>query len=70
MRSVNANLAHQQFMPLPSNEGIRVTWPTPKHFLLDAPEKFYARTRVNADYGKPGWTRDCEKRCMRLSGYV
>jgi murein DD-endopeptidase MepM/ murein hydrolase activator NlpD len=33
--------------------------------LLGAPEKFFARTRVNPDYGKPGWTRDCGKRFHR-----
>ncbi len=30
--------------------------------LFDDPGKFFARTRVNADYGKPGWTRDCGRR--------
>jgi hypothetical protein len=52
------------FAPLP-NEQIQVAWPTPNHFLFDAPEKFFARTRVNPDYGKPGWTRDCGKRFHR-----
>ena len=52
------------FIPLP-NEQIQVTWPTPNHFLFDAPEKFFARTRVNPDYGRPGWTRDCGKRFHR-----
>ena len=42
-----------------------MAWPTPNHFLLGAPEKFFARTRVNPDYGKPGWTRDCGKRFHR-----
>jgi len=40
-------------------------WPTPNHFLFDTPERFYARTRVNADYGKPGFTRECGKRFHR-----
>lgn len=54
-----------QFLPLPSDEKIVVSWPTPNHTLFDAPEKFFARTRVNPDYGKPGWTRDCGKRLHR-----
>jgi len=53
------------FIPLPANESIQIVWPTPNHFLFDAPEKFFARTRVNPDYGKPGWTRDCGKRFHR-----
>jgi hypothetical protein len=53
------------FVPLPANETIQITWPTPNHFLFDATERFFARTRVNADYGKPGWTRDCGKRFHR-----
>jgi len=54
-----------KFAPLPANETIQITWPTPNHFLFDMPEKFFARTRVNPDYGKPGWTRDCGKRFHR-----
>jgi len=53
------------FVPLPANESIQITWPTPNHTLFDAPEKFFARTRVNPDYGKPGWTRDCGNRFHR-----
>jgi murein DD-endopeptidase MepM/ murein hydrolase activator NlpD len=53
------------FLPLPDGEPLRVAWPTPNRYLLDAPEKFFARTRVNPDYGKPGWTRDCGKRFHR-----
>jgi hypothetical protein len=53
------------FVALPPNESIRIVWPTPNHFLFDAPERFFARTRVNPDYGKPGWTRDCGKRFHR-----
>ncbi len=56
---------HQPFVPLPDDEPIRIAWPTPNHALLDAPEKFFARTRVNPDYGKPGLTRDCGKRLHR-----
>jgi hypothetical protein len=53
------------FVPLPNEKTIQITWPTPNHFLLNAPEKFFARTRVNADYGMPGFTRDCGKRFHR-----
>lgn len=53
------------FVPLPLSEHITITWPTPNHHLFRAPEKFFARTRVNPDYGKPGWTRDCGRRFHR-----
>jgi murein DD-endopeptidase MepM/ murein hydrolase activator NlpD len=56
---------YQQFLPLPSNETLRLAWPTPNRSLFTAPEKFFARTRVNPDYGKPGWTRDCGRRFHR-----
>ncbi len=56
---------NEQFIPLPSDEAIRLAWPTPNRHLFDAPEQFFARTRVNPDYGKPGWTRDCGKRFHR-----
>jgi murein DD-endopeptidase MepM/ murein hydrolase activator NlpD len=62
---VNSAPDYQQFTALPSDETIRIGWPTPNHFLFDAPEKFFARTRINPDYGKPGWTRDCGKRFHR-----
>ncbi len=54
-----------QFLTLPDGEHLRIAWPTANRFLFDAPEKFFARTRVNPDYGKPGWTRDCGKRFHR-----
>jgi murein DD-endopeptidase MepM/ murein hydrolase activator NlpD len=54
-----------QFLVLPDDERLRIAWPTANHFLFDAPEKFFARTHVNPDYGKPGWTRDCGKRFHR-----
>jgi murein DD-endopeptidase MepM/ murein hydrolase activator NlpD len=54
-----------QFLTLPDDERLRIAWPTANHFLCEAPEKFFARTRVNPDYGKPGWTRDCGKRFHR-----
>jgi hypothetical protein len=58
-------LVTTSFAPLPSDETICVTWPTPNQWLLTAPERFFARTRANADYGKPGFTRDCGKRFHR-----
>jgi hypothetical protein len=61
---VSASAANE-FIALPADETLSIAWPTPNHFLLDAPEKFFARTRVNADYGKPGFTRDCGKRFHR-----
>jgi len=59
---VTAPTGYQQFVPLPSGETIHIAWPTANHALFDAPDRFFARTRVNPDYGKPGWTRDCGKR--------
>jgi murein DD-endopeptidase MepM/ murein hydrolase activator NlpD len=53
------------FVSLPVDEPLRIAWPTPNRTLLNEPEKFFARTRVNPDYGKPGWTRDCGKRFHR-----
>lgn len=45
------------FVPLPADEPLRAVWPTPG--------REFARTRVNPDYGKPGWTRDCGRRFHR-----
>ena len=53
------------FVPLPLGELLRIAWPTPNQQLGTAPEKFFARTRVNPDFGKPGWTRDCGRRFHR-----
>src|SRR5262245_43255478 len=50
------------FVSLPEQEHLELAWPTVNHFLRSAPDKFFARTRVNSDYGKPGWTRDCGRR--------
>jgi hypothetical protein len=50
--AVTTPRGHQQFISLPSAEAIQIAWPTPNHFLLDAP-------------WKPGWTRDCGKRFHR-----
>jgi hypothetical protein len=60
-----SNTVCNEFIPLPGSEPLRIAWPTPNHSLFEAPEKFFARTRVNPDYGKPGWTRDCGKRFHR-----
>jgi murein DD-endopeptidase MepM/ murein hydrolase activator NlpD len=54
-----------QFLTVPDDDRLRIAWPTANHFLFDAPEQFFACTRVNPDYGKPGWTRDCGKRFHR-----
>jgi hypothetical protein len=53
------------FLPLPAAESLTIGWPTPNRHLFTAPEKFFARTRVNPDYGKPGFTRDCGQRFHR-----
>jgi len=53
------------FIPLPVRKTISLAWPTPNHHLFQNPERYFARTPVNPDYGKPGWTRDCGKRFHR-----
>ncbi len=50
------------FADLPVGETIDAAWPTPNHALRTAPDHFFARTKANPDYGKPGWTRECGKR--------
>jgi len=45
--------------PLPDEPSLQITWPTPNQALMTDPDSFFARTRVNPDYGKPGWSRDC-----------
>jgi len=45
------------FIPLPTDEPLHAVWPTPG--------REFARTRVNPDYGKPGWTRECGRRFHR-----
>ena len=57
--------APQDFLPLPEGEMLQLAWPTPNHHLFDAPDRFFARTRINPDYGRPGFTRDCGKRLHR-----
>jgi hypothetical protein len=53
------------FVTLPANERIQIAWPTHNHTLFTASDRFFARTRANPDYGKPGWTRDCGRRLHR-----
>lgn len=53
------------FLPLPGGEPLRLAWPTPNRHLFRAPDRYFARTRANPDYGTPGWTRDCGRRFHR-----
>jgi murein DD-endopeptidase MepM/ murein hydrolase activator NlpD len=53
------------FVPLPTGESLPHAWPTPNRSLFTAPDRYFARTRANPDYGKPGWTRDCGRRFHR-----
>ena len=53
------------FVPLPAQESIDSAWPTPNHSLRTTPDLFFAKTRANPDFGKPGWTRNCGKRFHR-----
>lgn len=52
------------FVALP-DEPLRISWPTGNRNLFAGPEKFFARTRVNPNYGRPGFTRDCGRRFHR-----
>lgn len=54
---MNLPAPYQGFVPLPSDESLHVVWPTPGRVA--------ARTRLNPDYGQPGWTRDCGRRFHR-----
>ena len=51
-----------EFVPLPLLEPLRITWPTPNQALFDEPDRYFARTAANPNYGRPGWTRDCGNR--------
>src|ERR1051325_6220483 len=55
----------ERFVPLPLDESLQIAWPTPNRALFTAPDRFFARTRANPDYGKPGFTRDCGRRFHR-----
>lgn len=50
---------------MPSDEKLRLAWPTPARGLFSAPADYFARTRANPDYGWPGMTRDCGRRFHR-----
>ena len=53
------------FAPLHEFPSIGAAWPTPNQTLFSEPERFFARTRANPNYGKPGLTRDCGERLHR-----
>jgi murein DD-endopeptidase MepM/ murein hydrolase activator NlpD len=53
------------FAPIPDAPAISFSWPTNNRKLFTSPGEYFARTRVNAQYGRPGWTRDCGKRFHR-----
>jgi hypothetical protein len=55
----------KKFVEITLSKDILINWPSENFSLRTAPEKFFARTRANSDYGKPGWTRDCGKRFHR-----
>jgi murein DD-endopeptidase MepM/ murein hydrolase activator NlpD len=55
----------KQFIPAPAISGMSFAWPTDNRKLFTDPGAYFARTRVNPDYGRPGWTRDCGKRFHR-----
>lgn len=55
----------EDFQPLPPNESLAIVWPTPNQHLFSQPDRFFAQTAANPDYGKPGWSRDCGKRLHR-----
>lgn len=50
------------FVPFPLDPLLKLAWPTPNTHLFDQPERFFARTRANPGYGRPGWTRDGGRR--------
>ncbi len=56
---------NQFFVSLPIDEPLVIAWPTPNRSLHGSFDKFFAKTRVNPDYGKPGFTRDCGQRFHR-----
>lgn len=53
------------FQDLPAGERVTLAWPTPSRALREAPGQYFASTRANPDYGRPGWTRDCGRRFHR-----
>ena len=63
--SDSAPAKRHEFRPLPEGERLHLAWPTPNRALHREPERYLAATRVNPDYGKPGYTRDCGRRFHR-----
>ena len=63
-KNIVAN-ANSIFLPLPSGEALTLCRPTPNKNLFAAPENFFARTRANPNYGRPGWTRNCGRQFHR-----
>ena len=53
------------FQERPAGETLTLAWPTPSRALRDEPDRYFAATPANPDYGKPGWTRDCGRRFHR-----
>jgi murein DD-endopeptidase MepM/ murein hydrolase activator NlpD len=53
------------FIAIPNESRLTLAWPTDNHNLFTRPALFFARTRANPDYGKPGWTRECGKKFHR-----
>ena len=60
-----AAASSSRFVPLPEREDLQIAWPTPNRSLRTQPDRFFATTRANTDYGRPGWTRNCGKRFHR-----
>ena len=53
------------FQRCPEHTRLELAWPTPNHTLFKQPTLFFAGTRANPNYGRPGWTRDCGRRVHR-----
>lgn len=53
------------FQELPAGETLTLAWPTPNRHLRGTSSDYFAATRANPDYGRPGWTRDCGRRFHR-----
>lgn len=53
------------FVPLPAGIDRMLHWPTDNRLLFSDPDRYFARTSANPNYGRPGWTRDCGKRFHR-----
>lgn len=52
------------FAPIPFDVPA-LHWPTRRTDLFTNPADYFARTRANPDYGRPGWTRDGGRRFHR-----